>query len=173
MHIAKMHKFSKFSPPHFSLCFLPSAARSLKRTKKHVDRNWVFRSSWPILRLSEVEISVQVMYHKTAGFTTCCLSLWCCRCLWRVSSSRSCCDNFLQQRAFFIKRCSKFVVFFILMSSLLPPLPSLSPLSFYTTICRKNEIRMPGTQGQQGAGHPVHMYIYIYYIEIYFNTVCH
>ena len=34
------------------------------------------------------------MCHKTAGFTTSCLSLWCHRCLWRVSSSRSCCDKF-------------------------------------------------------------------------------
>ena len=35
MHIEKMHISGNFGHPHFSLCFLPPAARSLKRTKKH------------------------------------------------------------------------------------------------------------------------------------------
>ena len=33
MHIAKMHFFDFFCPLIFALCFLPSAARSLKRKK--------------------------------------------------------------------------------------------------------------------------------------------
>ena len=81
-----------------------------------------------------IEISVRVLCHKTAGFTTCCLSLWCRRCLWRVPWSRSCCDIIYTR------------------------------VPFYTPIDRKNEIRMPGTQRKQGfaisgdpgpAGHPV------------------
>ena len=48
---------------------------------------------------------------QTTGFTTCCLSLWWCRrCLWRESSSRSCCAK-IYTRGHFIKRGSEFVVF--------------------------------------------------------------
>ena len=98
VHIAKMKRFFKNSTSlSFALCFLPFAARSLKRTKNTEGSKLVFfffETLWPILRLREVEISIRDMCHKTAGFTTCCLSLWCRRCLWRVSSSRSCCDKF-------------------------------------------------------------------------------
>ena len=39
------------------------------------DRNFVFGTVWPILRLREVEMSLRDVCHKTTSFTTCCLSL--------------------------------------------------------------------------------------------------
>ena len=79
VHIAKMHFFEILGLPHFSLCSLPSAAGSLKRTKKHRVIEIRF-----LVRMRGVEISVGDMCHKTAGFTTCCLFLWCRRCSWSV-----------------------------------------------------------------------------------------
>ena len=69
----------------FSLYFPPSAARSLKRTKNTEGSKLGF---WNSLAHFEVEggrnFGSGYVCYKTAGFTTCCLSLWCCRCLWRV-----------------------------------------------------------------------------------------
>ena len=70
----------------FSLCFLPSAARSLKRTKNTRGSKLGF---WDPLAHFEVKggrnfCSGYVSKKKKASVTTCCLSLWCRR---RVSSS--------------------------------------------------------------------------------------
>ena len=53
----------------FAPCFLPSAARSLKRTKKHRGIEIRFLGLLgPFLRLRGLEISVRDMRHKIAGF---------------------------------------------------------------------------------------------------------
>ena len=96
--LAKMRIFRKFVPPHFSTVFSTICGTVVEENEKtQGDRNYVFET-WPILRLREVEISVRDMCHKTSGFATCCLSLWCRRCLWRVSSSRSCCHEFYTRK---------------------------------------------------------------------------
>ncbi len=83
--------FSKFRSRSFLHCFPPSAARSLKRTKNTGGSKLGFGTPWPILRLRGWETSVWDCVTKQQGFTTCCLSLWCRRCLWRVSSSQMTC----------------------------------------------------------------------------------
>ena len=57
------------------------------------------------------------MCYKTAGFTTCCLSLWCRRCLWRVSLSRSRCDK-IYSRGHFGSKGARNLLFFTVISSL-------------------------------------------------------
>ena len=98
--------------PHFLHCvFCHLRHGRLKRTIKHMGIEIKFcRPFGWCLRFRRVEISVRDMCHKTAGFTTCCLSLWCCRCLWRMSSSRSRCDIFTIE-GIVDQMGSKFVVF--------------------------------------------------------------
>ena len=97
----------------------------VEENEKHMGIEIRFWTPWTILRFKGPKFLVLRCVTEQQGFTTCCLYLW-CRCLWRVSSSRS-------------KKGSNFL-FFTLISS---------PLPLYTTIYRKNENRMPGTQGKR------------------------
>ena len=95
VHIATMHFFRNFGLLHFCTVFSTICGTVVEENEKY--RRIEIRFSgppWPILRLRKVEISVRDMCHKTSGFTAFCLSLWCRRCLWRVSSSLSFCDFF-------------------------------------------------------------------------------
>ena len=119
VHLATMRFFffRKFAHPHFCTVFSTICGTVVEENEEtQGDRNLFFGTPWPILRLRGSKFRFGICVTKTAGFTTCCLSLWCRRCLWRVSSSRSYCDIF-HWRAYLIKKGSQFVVFTLISSS--------------------------------------------------------
>ena len=119
VHIAQMHISFEILAPSFYSVFYHLRHGRLKRTKKHRGSKSGF---WDPLADFEVEgcrnFRVRDMCNETAGFTTCCLSLWCRRYLWRVSSSRSCCEQFSNQKSFLIKGARKSLFFTLISSSL-------------------------------------------------------
>ena len=139
VHITKCICFEILGPLIFALFSSIRGTVVEENEKTQGDRNQVFGTPWPILRLREVEISVRDMCHKTAGFATCCLSLWCRRCLWRVSWIRSCCHIFNTRRHFWSKGARIFS----------HPNVEFSP-SILSTIDRNSEIWMPRTLGKKG-----------------------
>ena len=69
VHIAKMHVFRNFEPLIFALCFLTSATRSSKKKKMSRGASFlVWATSWPNLRLRELEIFGSGCVTKIAGF---------------------------------------------------------------------------------------------------------
>ena len=61
MHIAKMHVFRNFGPPHFCTVFSTICRTVVEENeKKNTGRSKLgFWDPWPILRLREVEFSVR------------------------------------------------------------------------------------------------------------------
>ena len=127
--------------------FWPFAARSLKRTKNTGRSKLGF---WDLFEHCEVEGG----RNFGSGYVShCCLSLRCRRCLWRVSSSQSCCDKIFTEGIF--DKGARNLLFFTLISSSLLSLPHLP---YYTTIYRKmnygclkrrgkTEVEISGAQG--------------------------
>ena len=103
-HIAQMHISFEILAPLFFTVFSTICGTVVWRERKNTGIEIGF--SGPLGRFWGwwvSKFSVRDKCNKTAGFTTCCLSLWCRRYLWRVSSSRSCCDKF-QTRSHFLSK---------------------------------------------------------------------